>query len=839
MALRIVGPLFLVPFVLLPLFVILDLASPMTRPPSTSVESAQRSDGQLSRSPDLVHTQVTGDREARLDSARLQRLEDTISELSLYFERTLGEIGVLGAQSKHQSVRTDKAHAAASAELNSLRRDLEALQLLVRTHAAEIPSHAAASSELNGFRRDLDALQLLHAAEITSQAAASSEINSLKMGLDTLQLEIASRAAVSSEINSIRSDLQALQLLVEMSQHHVARPDFALRSTGASVIPSLTSPTYTLRPSTLPGKILGYLPAFGFLMVVRLSLLLTMTSTMVIAGPSEDRTANSASWQADKCTQRYGSLGYGRRTGQCRELEAWRAEMSQGAHEPECPKMLPQLPEFIRIAALQYDIYSPNHIQTSPSTRRSGTLTRLSVPNTKSHPLDAGIIFTPCMVLFLDTGGAPNARRATNAAKFFFCALCGAIPGCGGFPGRGWYPPKSVEPPARPERSQTRIGVPKSHAQKHTANFFFLRPIRRCSRTRGHYPRLRSPLLKPPSPAEPPARPERAQTRIGVPKSHPQKHTANFFFLRPHRHCSRTRGALPASSKPSARPPALPAAPRRRGDFQIRISSNIRAKSAAGNSLGRISSSFGNYERAVGVDGPAVSLPPSTTPVFLVLLPSASLGPGFSCTVQNFSRTLSEIFFVFPLILHHLPSPSHISGPHLPQQPSTTPGRDEPFLTYRATRPYAKEGPGWCYNIACAADVDIAQHAAGTLTDGAFLARMKWKVGHTNDWRRRQREYRGCDVGKTHIWICGWEVSRRYYCERLAQLEELCDGGERATIDCVCGVSHREYFSFATVGGFTEFSALMTRVITYMNEQPTCSFFDLPPPPPPLTTSTT
>ncbi|KAJ7315555.1 hypothetical protein DFH08DRAFT_820480 [Mycena albidolilacea] len=147
MAFRIVGPLFLVTFGLLPLFVILDLASPMTghhvlrlpASPATSVESAQRSDGQLSRSPDLVHTQVAGDREARLDS-------DTLSELLLHFERTLGEIGILGAQSKHQSVHTDKAHAAASTELNSLRRDLEALQLLVRTHAAEIPSHAAASS---------------------------------------------------------------------------------------------------------------------------------------------------------------------------------------------------------------------------------------------------------------------------------------------------------------------------------------------------------------------------------------------------------------------------------------------------------------------------------------------------------------------------------------------------------------------------------------------------------------------------------------------------------------------------------------------------------------------
>ncbi|KAJ7844355.1 hypothetical protein B0H14DRAFT_3455578 [Mycena olivaceomarginata] len=441
------------------------------------------------------------------------------------------------------------------------------------------------------------------------------------------------------------------------------------------------------------------------------------------------------------------------------------------------------------------------------------------------------IFFAPCTVLFLGAGGASHTCRAVcstrelpgvhrrrasaypnpvyrNAAEIFLRPSRTRL-----------VPHASAEPSARPARSQIRIGVPRSRPRKHAAKDFS-RSIRRCSRTRGHYPRLRSPLLEPPSHAEPPARPERSQTRIGVPKSHPQKHTANFFFFA-------TSSALFPDAGGTTRV------------FQA-FRSAPRASSRASASGGFPNSRFQQYPHkcAVGVDGPAVSLPPSTTPVFLVLLPSASLGPGFSCTVQNFSRTLSEIFFVFPLILHHLPSPSHISGPHPaashnnPQRPQAAMSHHQSnkakFLTYRATHPYVKEGPGWCYNIACAADIDIVQHAAGTLTDSAFLARMKWKVGHTNDWQRRQREYRGCDVGKTHIWICGWEVSRRYYCERLAQLEELCDGGERATIDCVCGVSHREYFSFATVGGFTEFSALMTRVITYMNEQPTCSFFDPP-----------
>jgi hypothetical protein len=69
-----------------------------------------------------------------------------------------------------------------------------------------------------------------------------------------------------------------------------------------------------------------------------------------------------------------------------------------------------------------------------------------------------------------------------------------------------------------------------------------------------------------------------------------------------------------------------------------------------------------------------------------------------------------------------------------------------------------------CYNVACASNDDIAEYRAGALTGGQFLARLKWKVGHSSDWERRQREYEKCDVGQTHIWVCRWEVDRRYYC---------------------------------------------------------------------------
>ncbi|KAJ7909292.1 hypothetical protein B0H13DRAFT_1877793 [Mycena leptocephala] len=77
----------------------------------------------------------------------------------------------------------------------------------------------------------------------------------------------------------------------------------------------------------------------------------------------------------------------------------------------------------------------------------------------------------------------------------------------------------------------------------------------------------------------------------------------------------------------------------------------------------------------------------------------------------------------------------------------------ERFLDVRSVRPYAKEGPGSCYNIACVDDADIALYRAGGITGADLLARMTWKIGHSNDHERRRREYGGAMWGR-HISGC-------------------------------------------------------------------------------------
>ncbi|KAJ7801369.1 hypothetical protein B0H14DRAFT_3489614 [Mycena olivaceomarginata] len=216
---------------------------------------------------------------------------------------------------------------------------------------------------------------------------------------------------------------------------------------------------------------------------------------------------------------------------------------------------------------------------------------------------------------------------------------------------------------------------------------------------------------------------------------------------------------------------------------------------------------------------------------------AAARARGAAAAARGARRSGKKFSLSFPLILHSLPAFFTLccTLPYLwtpPWTPLTlldtlTPTTNTPndaqrtisqmsahllklakFLVRRALRPYVNEGAGVCYNVACAQNSDIDLFRTGRLTGAEFLARIKWKVGHTRDWQRRQREYAKCDAKQTqtHIW------------NGFAQLLQLCHGGQLIVDRCVCGVQHREYFEFSTVGGFAEFSALMTTVITCMNE---------------------
>ncbi|KAJ7817193.1 hypothetical protein B0H14DRAFT_3474826 [Mycena olivaceomarginata] len=155
------------------------------------------------------------------------------------------------------------------------------------------------------------------------------------------------------------------------------------------------------------------------------------------------------------------------------------------------------------------------------------------------------------------------------------------------------------------------------------------------------------------------------------------------------------------------------------------------------------------------------------------------------------------------------------------------------FFAKRNRLRYSGDGPGLIYIVASFKKPDSVP--SFKKPDGVawgpdmmhFLAQLNIKGVLTQpDWmERRHTEYRKCEEDNTHMWICTYEVSRRLYCERLLHLTLLCDGVTRDRTPCKCGVSHREYFNFLSIGGLSRLHATTVSVLKLMGEPIRRKFF--------------
>ncbi|KAJ6466010.1 hypothetical protein C8R47DRAFT_991086 [Mycena vitilis] len=206
-------------------------------------------------------------------------------------------------------------------------------------------------------------------------------------------MELAARAA-SSGIDSLKKELEILQLA---SQAVTPRPDYALHSAGASVIPSLTSQTYTLRPSSVQRTIVGYFTGNGIrsgrppitalhhdvhdgqcwpFAGTQGHLGIVLSAPLYIEEITIDHVAAAVAVNSGTSAPRDMEL-WALIEGQdnLARLQGWRAEMPLSRErKPTHPEILPKSPEYIRIASFQYDIHSPSNVQTFPVERDISSL---------------------------------------------------------------------------------------------------------------------------------------------------------------------------------------------------------------------------------------------------------------------------------------------------------------------------------------------------------------------------------------------------------------------------------------------------------------------------------
>jgi SUN domain-containing protein 1/2 len=184
----------------------------------------------------------------------------------------------------------------------------------------------------------------------------------------------------------------------------LARPDFAMHSAGARIVPSLTSPTFEMSPQTMRGMIVGLLTGNGYAIgrppITALhhelhngycwpfagskgQLGVALAAPTIISDVTIDHVAKEVAFDMRSAPREMEVWGMVEGRDNIARVREWQkakerqlAEARTRAAEagvpleaeeiPVYPRTLPKSPQYVRIASFSYDIHSPNNIQTFP-----------------------------------------------------------------------------------------------------------------------------------------------------------------------------------------------------------------------------------------------------------------------------------------------------------------------------------------------------------------------------------------------------------------------------------------------------------------------------------------
>ncbi|KAJ7707624.1 hypothetical protein B0H17DRAFT_1033293 [Mycena rosella] len=352
---------------------------------------------------------------------RLRRMETALSGLSLDSERTrskveeearmnvelVGKMGALETRVERETVRAHEAEAAsrdaAAAGIKNVKHEMEALQALLQAYPQQQQGGGGSAASDEEARARLKALEervgsveggVRDAIELSKKGGGPGSSASPAWWPKSGKSGLTIKSSDGQDVTAVIADL--VNKAVGMyGKDNIARQDFALHSSGGFVIPSLTSPTYEVRPSSLRGKVVGYVTGNGFFVgrppVTALhydlhdghcwpfagsqgQLGVVLAAPVYIEDITIDHVAaetavnmrTSAPREMEVWAMVEGRDNLGK-------LKAWRADKAQRRDngesvedEPVRPKTLPKSMEYIRIATFRYDVDSPSNIQTFP-----------------------------------------------------------------------------------------------------------------------------------------------------------------------------------------------------------------------------------------------------------------------------------------------------------------------------------------------------------------------------------------------------------------------------------------------------------------------------------------
>jgi SUN domain-containing protein 1/2 len=175
----------------------------------------------------------------------------------------------------------------------------------------------------------------------------------------------------------------------------IAKPDFALHSAGARVIPSLTSPAFELRPRGFGNQVLGLFTGkgyFGFRPPITAlhheahsghcwpfagkqgQLGVMLVAPVYVEEITIDHIAKEVAFDMRSAPRTMEVWGMVEGKDNIERVKEWKTAraarkelgLEDEVAEIEYPSTLPKKPEYIRLARFTYDIHAPNNVQTFP-----------------------------------------------------------------------------------------------------------------------------------------------------------------------------------------------------------------------------------------------------------------------------------------------------------------------------------------------------------------------------------------------------------------------------------------------------------------------------------------
>jgi len=355
-------------------------------------------------------------------SERLLRIENAISGISRDTQRVTAKTedgvkgyydlqsrlasleGMIVSETRKAQDAETKARDAYSRSISGVKQDVEVLQSQWTAQRMQMEkdrnlkgSGASASDEearvrLKALEERIGGVEggVKDALERLSRKPQTPSLSSSPATGPAWWNKLASNVGVIKSADGRDVTLLISQLVdsavLTLSKDTIAKPDFALHSGGARVIPSLTSPTLELRPRGFARQLYGLVTGTGYSLgrspvtalhhelhnghcwpfagkEGQLGVMLA-SPAILVEEVTIDHIAKDVAYDVRSAPREMEVWGMVEGKENIERIRSWREGGGSASYSVAYPPTLPKHPEYIRLTNFTYDVHSMNHVQT-------------------------------------------------------------------------------------------------------------------------------------------------------------------------------------------------------------------------------------------------------------------------------------------------------------------------------------------------------------------------------------------------------------------------------------------------------------------------------------------